>query len=57
MTDESWQISTCVAFAALMQKDSRLSTGLRATGVVGCICSRHELVRPLGLGDLPKGER
>ncbi|KAK0437899.1 hypothetical protein EV421DRAFT_1907100 [Armillaria borealis] len=50
-------ISTCIAFAALMQKDTRLSTGLRCTGVGGCICIRHELVRPLGLGDLLKGER
>ncbi|KAF9014806.1 hypothetical protein BDZ89DRAFT_918102, partial [Hymenopellis radicata] len=50
-------ISTCIAFAALMQKDTKLSTGLRATGVGGCVCSRHELVRPLGIGDLLKGER
>ncbi|KAF9020723.1 hypothetical protein BDZ89DRAFT_1138473 [Hymenopellis radicata] len=34
-----------------------MSTGLRATGVGGCICARHELVRPLGIGDLMKGER
>ncbi|KAK7054021.1 hypothetical protein R3P38DRAFT_2501036 [Favolaschia claudopus] len=50
-------ISTCIAFAALAQKDTRLSTGLRASGMGGVICARHELVRPQGLGDLQKGER
>ncbi|KAJ7590263.1 hypothetical protein C8J56DRAFT_1004154 [Mycena floridula] len=51
-------ISTCIAFAALVQKkNTRLSTGLRSSGVSGCVCSRHELVRPLGIGDLQKGER
>ncbi|KAJ7576083.1 hypothetical protein C8J56DRAFT_900304 [Mycena floridula] len=29
-------ISTCLAFAALAQKDTQLSTGLRASGVGGC---------------------
>ncbi|KAJ7100996.1 hypothetical protein C8R43DRAFT_1141258 [Mycena crocata] len=50
-------ISTCIAFAALLQKDTRLTTGLRASGVGGCVCARHECVRPNGLGDLQKGER
>ncbi|KAJ7817577.1 hypothetical protein B0H13DRAFT_1662585 [Mycena leptocephala] len=50
-------ISTCIAFAALLQKDSRLTTGLRTSGVGGCVCARHECVRPNGLGDLQKGER
>ncbi|KAJ7578419.1 hypothetical protein C8J56DRAFT_797312 [Mycena floridula] len=50
-------ISTCIAFAALTQKNTRLSTGLRSSGVGSCVCSRHELVRPLGIGDLQKGER
>ncbi|KAK6966350.1 CxC2 domain-containing protein [Favolaschia claudopus] len=50
-------ISTCIAFAALAQKDTRLSTGLRASGMGGVVCARHELVRPQGLGDLQKGER
>ncbi|KAJ7509953.1 hypothetical protein B0H11DRAFT_2215787 [Mycena galericulata] len=49
--------STCIAFAALLQKDTRASTGLRASGVGGCVCARHECVRPNGLGDLQKGER
>ncbi|KAJ7731904.1 hypothetical protein DFH07DRAFT_968567 [Mycena maculata] len=49
--------STCIAFAALLQKDTRLTTGLCASGVGGCVCARHECVRPNGLGDLQKGER
>lgn len=51
------QVSTCIAFAALMQKDTRLTTGLRCSGVGGVVCARHELVRPQGMGDLQKGER
>ncbi|KAJ7232604.1 hypothetical protein B0H12DRAFT_1239590 [Mycena haematopus] len=50
-------VSTCIAFVALMQKDTRMTTGLRASGVGGVVCARHELVRPQGLGDLQKGER
>ncbi|KAJ7138480.1 hypothetical protein C8R43DRAFT_1089333 [Mycena crocata] len=50
-------MSTCIAFAALLQKDTRLTTGLRASGVGGCVCTRHECVRPNGVGDLQKGER
>ncbi|CAK5267983.1 unnamed protein product [Mycena citricolor] len=49
--------STCIAFAALLQKDTRLTTGLRVLGVGGCVCARHEILRPNGLGDLQKGER
>ncbi|KAK7033760.1 CxC2 domain-containing protein [Favolaschia claudopus] len=50
-------ISTCVAFAALAQKDTRLTTGLRSSGVGAVVCARHELIRPQGMGDLQKGER
>ncbi|KAF7305857.1 CxC2 domain-containing protein [Mycena chlorophos] len=50
-------ISACVAFQALKQKDTRLSRGLRVTGVGGIVCARHGLVRRRGLGDLQKGER
>ncbi|KAF7335584.1 CxC2 domain-containing protein [Mycena venus] len=50
-------ISTCIAFAALLQKDTRMTTGLRVSGVGGCVCARHECMRPNGLGDLQKGER
>ncbi|KAJ6459360.1 hypothetical protein C8R47DRAFT_1226636 [Mycena vitilis] len=50
-------ISSCIAFAALLQKDTRSTAGLRVTGVGGCVCARHECVRPNGIGDLQKGER
>ncbi|KAH7904941.1 hypothetical protein BJ138DRAFT_1118936 [Hygrophoropsis aurantiaca] len=50
-------ISSCIAFAALTQKETRLTTGLRSSGVAACICARHEVVRPCGVGDLQKGER
>ncbi|KAJ7058985.1 hypothetical protein C8F01DRAFT_990382 [Mycena amicta] len=50
-------VSTCIAFAALMQKETRLTTGLRVSGVGRCVCARHGVVRPMGLGDLQKGER
>ncbi|KAJ7053995.1 hypothetical protein C8F01DRAFT_1260213 [Mycena amicta] len=50
-------VSTCIAFAALMQKDTRLTMGLRISGVGGCVCARHGIVRAEGLGDLQKGER
>ncbi|KAJ7154301.1 hypothetical protein B0H12DRAFT_1040725 [Mycena haematopus] len=50
-------VSTCIAFAALLQKETRLTSGLRCSGVGGCVCARHGLVRPQGLGDLQKGER
>ncbi|KAF8995279.1 hypothetical protein BDZ89DRAFT_925224, partial [Hymenopellis radicata] len=48
---------TCVAFAAMMQRESRLTAGLRVSGVGGCVCARHECIRAQGLADLQKGER
>ncbi|KAJ7707998.1 hypothetical protein B0H16DRAFT_1746366 [Mycena metata] len=50
-------VSTCIAFAALTQKDTKNTSGCRVSGVGGCVCARHECVRPNGLGDLQKGER
>ncbi|KAJ7026897.1 hypothetical protein C8F04DRAFT_1190146 [Mycena alexandri] len=35
-------MSTCIAFAALLQKDTRITTSLRSSGVGGCVCARHE---------------
>ncbi|KAJ6567629.1 hypothetical protein DFH09DRAFT_1247212 [Mycena vulgaris] len=48
-------ISSCIAFAALLQKDTRGTAGLRSSGVGGCVCARHECVLPHGIGDLQKG--
>ncbi|KAJ7150036.1 hypothetical protein C8R43DRAFT_1128099 [Mycena crocata] len=50
-------ISTCITFAALTQKETCNTAGLRVSGVGGCVCARHECVRPNGLGNLQKGER
>ncbi|KAJ7834683.1 hypothetical protein B0H13DRAFT_2369770 [Mycena leptocephala] len=50
-------VSTCIAFAALTQKETRNTAGLRVSGVGACVCARHECVCPNGLGDLQKGER
>ncbi|KAJ7715461.1 hypothetical protein B0H16DRAFT_1667065 [Mycena metata] len=50
-------VSSCIAFAALLQKDTRMTTGLRVSGVGAVVCARHEVVRPQGVGDLQKGER
>ncbi|TRM56334.1 hypothetical protein BD626DRAFT_575796 [Schizophyllum amplum] len=50
-------MSTCIAFKALVEKDTKASAGLRVSGVAGAICARHELVQPHGLADLQKGER
>jgi hypothetical protein len=36
---------------------TKKSKGLRATGTAAVSCARHELFRPLGVGDLQKGER
>ncbi|TRM57970.1 hypothetical protein BD626DRAFT_411100 [Schizophyllum amplum] len=50
-------ISSCIAFAALAEKDTKVTKGLRVSGVGGVICARHELIQPHGLADLQKGER
>ncbi|KAF7327199.1 CxC2 domain-containing protein [Mycena kentingensis (nom. inval.)] len=32
-------MTTCLAFAALLQKDTRMTSGLRVSGVGGCVCA------------------
>ncbi|KAF7325868.1 CxC2 domain-containing protein [Mycena kentingensis (nom. inval.)] len=54
---EEKEISSCAAFAAITQRDTRNVAGLRVSGVGGVVCARHGLVRRHGLGDLQKGER
>ncbi|KAJ7078696.1 hypothetical protein B0H15DRAFT_924758 [Mycena belliarum] len=51
------EISHCVAFAALWRANNKRARGLRATGIGSVSCSRHEMFRPNGTGDLQKGER
>ncbi|KAJ7233346.1 hypothetical protein C8J57DRAFT_1532462 [Mycena rebaudengoi] len=50
-------VSTCVAFAALLQKDTCMTTGLCCSGVGSVVCARHECMCMEGVGDLQKGER
>ncbi|KDQ26060.1 hypothetical protein PLEOSDRAFT_169869 [Pleurotus ostreatus PC15] len=54
---EQKDTSNCSGFKTLAAAESKFSAGMRATGVGMCVCSRHEMVRPLGIGDLQKGER
>ncbi|KAJ7020126.1 hypothetical protein C8F04DRAFT_1275478 [Mycena alexandri] len=51
------EISHCVSFAALWSANNKRAKGLRASGVGSVSCSWHKLFRPLGTGDLQKGER
>ncbi|KAI3605284.1 hypothetical protein WG66_013037 [Moniliophthora roreri] len=51
------EISHCVGFSAIWNANNKKTKGLRATGVGAVTCSRHEVIRPNGLGDLQVGER
>ncbi|KAJ3476363.1 hypothetical protein NLI96_g11205 [Meripilus lineatus] len=51
------EISTCAGFQAMHLANTKKKKGLHATGVGGVACSRHEMWRPNGLGDLQRGER
>ncbi|KAL0566541.1 hypothetical protein V5O48_015475 [Marasmius crinis-equi] len=50
-------VSTCVGFAALAQKNTRATKGLRYTGVGAAVCGQSEMVLPNGVANLEKGER
>ncbi|KAF9550947.1 hypothetical protein CPC08DRAFT_738337 [Agrocybe pediades] len=50
-------ISTCVGLQALAKASTKFSKGLRHTGVGGAFCGRSEMILPLGIGNLQKGER
>ena len=51
------KISTCVGLQALAKMNSKFSRGLRYTGVGGVMCGRSEMIMPLRVGNLQKGER
>ena len=53
----SFQISTCVRLQALAKMNTKFLKGLRYTGVGGVMCGWSEMVMPLGIGNLQKGER
>ncbi|KAH7904773.1 hypothetical protein BJ138DRAFT_1106537, partial [Hygrophoropsis aurantiaca] len=42
-------ILTCIVFATLTQKETRLTTCLHSSGVAACICARHKVVGEHGL--------
>lgn len=52
-----YQISTYVGFAALAQQNTQLLRGLQYTDVGAVTCAQSEMVLPLELGNLEKGER
>ncbi|KAL0574972.1 hypothetical protein V5O48_006988 [Marasmius crinis-equi] len=49
--------STCPGLAAMDQAETKYNKGYATTGVLFCLCSRHELVQAKGAGDLSKGEK
>ncbi|KAJ6461985.1 hypothetical protein C8R47DRAFT_993232 [Mycena vitilis] len=51
------EITHCVSFAALWSANNKRAKGLRASGIGSVSCSRHEMFRPVGTGDLQRGER
>ncbi|KAF9471339.1 hypothetical protein BDN70DRAFT_909381 [Pholiota conissans] len=50
-------ISTCVGLQALAKADTKYNAGLRYTGCNITVCGRSEMILPLGVGNLQKGER
>ncbi|KAK0463310.1 hypothetical protein IW261DRAFT_1554191 [Armillaria novae-zelandiae] len=49
--------STCNNHDAVKLANSRGGKGAAATGVGAVVCGRHDMKRPLSVGDLQKGER
>ncbi|KAJ7758475.1 hypothetical protein DFH07DRAFT_867982 [Mycena maculata] len=51
------EISSCSGFQAMFLANMKRVKGLRTTGIGGVTCSRHNMWRPNGMGDLQLGER
>ncbi|KAJ7456319.1 hypothetical protein B0H11DRAFT_1925843 [Mycena galericulata] len=51
------EVSSCSGFQAMFMANTRRVKGLRTTGIGGVTCSRHNMWRPNGIGDLQIGER
>ncbi|KAL0563258.1 hypothetical protein V5O48_018815, partial [Marasmius crinis-equi] len=49
--------SSCPGLAAMDQAETKYSKGYATTGVLFCLCSRHEMVQLKAAGDLNKGEK
>ncbi|KAK0497778.1 hypothetical protein EDD18DRAFT_1072294 [Armillaria luteobubalina] len=50
-------ISSCSGFKTLSHAETKSAVGLRATGVGMVVCACHEVIRPLAIADLQRGER
>ncbi|KAK7016424.1 hypothetical protein VNI00_018906 [Paramarasmius palmivorus] len=52
------EVSHCLSdLAAIAQANTKFSKGYATTGVVLCLCARHEVIEPNGAVDLDKGEK
>ncbi|KAF7369403.1 CxC2 domain-containing protein [Mycena venus] len=51
------EISTCSGFQAMFLANTKQVKGLRTSGIGGVTCSRHNMWRANGMGDLQVGER
>ncbi|KAJ7117958.1 hypothetical protein C8R43DRAFT_901603 [Mycena crocata] len=51
------EVSSCSGFRAMFLANTKRIKGLRATGVGGVTCARHNMWQPNGIGDLQAGER
>ncbi|KAF8128075.1 hypothetical protein K438DRAFT_1789652 [Mycena galopus ATCC 62051] len=51
------EISNCSGFQAMFMANTKRTKGLRTTGVGGVTCSRHNMWRGNGIGDLQVGEK
>jgi Kyakuja-Dileera-Zisupton transposase len=49
--------SSCNNYDAIKSASIRGGRGTAASGVGACQCARHDMKRPLGIGDLQLGER
>ncbi|KAF8951577.1 hypothetical protein BDZ97DRAFT_1684109, partial [Flammula alnicola] len=50
-------ISTCVGLQALAKANMKFSVGPRYTGMNTMVCGQSEMIMPLGVGNLQKGEQ
>ncbi|KAF7335067.1 CxC2 domain-containing protein [Mycena venus] len=51
------ELSNCSGFQAMFLANTKRVKGLRTTGIGGVTCSRHNMWRVNGIGDLQVGER
>ncbi|KAK7017498.1 hypothetical protein VNI00_018627 [Paramarasmius palmivorus] len=54
---EQKETSTCTGLQAVSQANTKFSKSYATTGVLLCLCIRHEMVEPNGTVDLNKGEK